>query len=99
MTDFVSIWRVMRLGLACLGLALASSFVRAETVPDEPIKAKAPGDNKDNKQNRIERQPLMKEFEQKPPQLKIGERLDYDIRVSGVPAGKAFMEVRKKEAH
>ena len=97
MTGVQNRWRATLLGWGCLSLMLASSVLRAETVPDEPIKAKAPGDNKDNKQNRIERQPLMKEFEQKAPSLTVGERLDYDIRVSGVPAGKAFMEVRKIE--
>src|SRR5437763_176385 len=98
MADFLKRLRASLLGLSCLSVVLVSLPARAESTPDDPIRDKAPGGNKDNKQIRIERPTVLREFELKTPRLKLGERLDYDIRVNGVPAGKALMEVRKREA-
>jgi len=81
--------------LACAACIFASS-ARAETTPDEPIRAKAPGERDKQNLSRIERAVEIPPLAPVALKLVLGERLDYDIRVSGVPAGKAFMEVRRK---
>lgn len=83
---------------AVAALAFVSPAARAETLPEEPIRApKAPVERDRQNLSRIERPVSIPQLEPASLDLKLGERLDYDIRVSGVPAGKAFMEVRKKQ--
>ncbi len=71
---------------------------RAESAPDDPVRAKAPGER--DHFGRIERPApaTVEELEPKALNLQVGEQLVYDIRISGVPGGKAMLEVKKQEA-
>jgi hypothetical protein len=80
---------------ACI--AFASFFAHAESTPDESIRSKVPG--KDRTNARVERPTQTVELTPAKLNLQVGERLTYDIRVSGLPAGKAMLEVRKTEKY
>lgn len=83
--------RVTALLLTCLCGAL-----HAETTPADPVRAKAPGENVPP--TRVQRvKDVPPEFKVADLKLKVGERLDYEIKVGGVPAGKSLMEVVREE--
>jgi hypothetical protein len=82
--------------LAALLISGTAASAFAESTP-EVVRAKAPGD--DSEKPRSERA-----MEAPPPELAkanlklvSGESLVYDIRVNGMPAGKASLEVQKQD--
>jgi len=81
--------------LFCL-LISGCTVVHAETTPADPVRAKAPGEP--NPLARMQRvKDTLPEFKPVELKLKAGERLDYEIKVGGVPAGKSLMEVVREE--
>jgi hypothetical protein len=78
-------------GLCCL-LPLAVGFHRAAASADD-VRPKNPGESAKN--NRAVEQA---ELVPAGLGLKVGERLLYDIRVNGIPAGKALLKIRSIEA-
>lgn len=86
-------WHVLML----LIVSATAPVLRAESTPADPIRSKAPGERDRN--GRLVRP--VEAAELAPADLKLvpGERLVYDIRVSGVPAGKALFEVKRTEVY
>lgn len=80
---------------ACLLIGLCT-VARSETAPADPVRAKAPGESTPT--NRVQRaKDALAEFKPADLKLKVSERLDYEIKVGGVPAGKSLMEVVREE--
>ncbi len=82
--------------LVLCGLPLVaglSTLARAESTP-EVVRSKAPGD--DNDHTKLDKTPeVIPELAKAALKLTVGESLVYDIRVNGMPAGKAALEVQK----
>lgn len=80
--------------LSLIGAALPVAAVRAESAP-EKIGNSPPG-----AKNRFA-QRIKAPIELAPADLKLqpGERLIYDIKVNGMPAGKSLLEIRRKEVY
>jgi len=87
---------MFRASLNCFLISLAfCASVLAGSTP-ETIRAPAPGNS--HKFGSIERPTEIPEFAPADLKLTVGEKLIYEIRVSGVPAGKTCLEVRKTES-
>ncbi|HEY3320003.1 MAG TPA: DUF3108 domain-containing protein [Planctomycetota bacterium] len=80
-----------------MAFLLSALVAHAESIPADPDRSKVPGER--NKQGRIERPAETPELAPAALKLRAGEQLIYEIRVSGVPAGKAMLEVRKETPH
>ena len=86
-----------RLSLLLLAFAGYMPALHAESTPAEPIRSKAPGEKDRN--GRLIRPTEAAELTAANLNLQPGERLVYDIRVNGMPAGKTLLEVKPGEKY
>jgi hypothetical protein len=82
----------MALAMGLGGVLLACSLARAETSP-ETIRSKVPGE-RDRRSRPVE---VVQDFTEVKLDLQAGELLSYDIRINGLPAGKAHLEVTRQD--
>ena len=76
-------------------MAAVPSLVFAESTP-EVVRSKAPGDDSDH--SKVDHtSDVIPELAKATLKLNPGESLVYDIRVNGMPAGKAALEVQKQD--
>jgi hypothetical protein len=83
--------------LLLLPLAVLATSLRAESTPADPIRSKAPGDKDRN--GKLIRPTEAADLTPANLNLQAGERLVYDIRVNGMPAGKTLLEVKPEEKY